>query len=168
MLSRRFGGRMAVGLSVCGLAVAVVTFSQIAQWRPALAQDRKSEPPSQEQPPAPDAQDLVALPGKENVEIAVGTGPLDPDQDAEQFVARTRKEATDKIAALDKEAAELRARLAKVIHASNRVKKAMSGMLDGELKVEVLVDGEPVLVPVNEATKIPPGPPEQSVPVKKP
>lgn len=82
---------------------------------PSLPQDTSPREPAPKPDPAPAP---VASPA--------ALSP-DPEKDAEEFVTRTRKEALDRIAALDREAAELRARLAKVEAASARLKTAFGG-----------------------------------------
>lgn len=124
----------------------------------AVLQDPNVPPPSF--PPPPDELELP--PAKQPAPVSLAppaSRTLDPDQDAEQFVAKTRKEAVDRIAALDKEAADLRAKLAKVEAASTRIKTAMGGLLEPVAQqVPQIVNGEPVLQPIPEGPKLPPVP----------
>lgn len=119
-----------------------------------------SPAPDESLPPPVDAADLPPVESPAPVSLAPPTSrTLDPDQDAEQFVAKTRKEAVDRIAALDKEAADLRAKLAKVEAASKRIKTAMGGLLDPVAQqVPQIVNGEPMLLPIPEGPKPPTAP----------
>ena len=78
----------------------------------------------------------------------------DPEKSAEDFLARTRKEATDAVEALNREAAQLRDRLAKVESGLSRYKATLdalnSGQVDASSKagatrgaVEREADGQP-------------------------
>lgn len=89
-------------------------------------------------PPIADAnlpKDEAKLPEAEPAGQPSAIAP-DPEKDADDFVARTRKEVADRVAALDNEANELRTRLAKVEAASAKLKAAFGAV------------GEPVLDPV--------------------
>ena len=95
-----------------------------------IPDDGRSELPAPSQEIPPEAK----LPGPEPAGQPSAIAP-DPEKDADDFVARTRKEVADSVAALDNEASELRTRLAKVEAASAKLKAAFGAV------------GEPILDP---------------------
>jgi len=83
---------------------------------------------------APPAADALEVPDPPRSPFrARDVGP-EPAQDAEEFITRTHKEAADRIAALDREATELKARLTKVEAASARLKAAFKNLDDSPRK----------------------------------
>lgn len=119
---------------------------------PKNSSDLPPAEPDQPPPPTPDTLKAEAPPA----EVAAPTP--DPDQDAEAFVTRTRKEANDRLIALEKEASDLRLRLSKVEAATARIRRAFPDLdrpNDGS---------EPQLEPIRDNNA---EPPHLSKPVRK-
>ncbi len=102
--------------------------------------------------------------------VASPAPPADPERSAEEFVERTRKEASDAVDALTKERAELRARLAKVEAGLTRYKatlEALKVQVPGAVQV-IGPEGVRTVVPSDKTPGEFVAPPEPSAPDLQP
>jgi hypothetical protein len=130
--------QVVAGLATCSLVGLAVAMGPAGV---SLAARRAQDPVAKGAPPQRVAEKALDEPVRETFEASapranadpfdargVAAVAPDPEQDADNFVARTRKEAADRIVALDKEANNLRVRLARVEAASAKIKAAFGGL----------------------------------------
>ena len=127
--------QIAAGLATCAVVGASAL---VLPLRPSLAArgsqdsvqkqgERAPDPKGQDQPaPLPAEIALEPQPAPPMLEPTppAPSAVADPEKDAEEFVVRTRAEASARVNALEREARDLRIRLAKVEAAATKLKAA--------------------------------------------